>query len=82
MLATILDIAAAYFIAKRLRHWQNWLPVSLLAGAALSLAVTLAFAFGSGFTLERAGAAMLYNAAVCALSTWGFRKFSPPRRPG
>lgn len=77
MLPTILDIAAAWFIVKKLRHWQNWLPVSLLAGAVSALASMLAF--GASLTLERAGALLLYHSAVCALSSWGFRKFSPPR---
>lgn len=77
MLPTLLDIAAAYFIAKRLRHWKNWLAVSLLAGATIALGAMLAF--GSGLTPKQAGALLLYHAAVCALSSWGFQGFARRR---
>jgi hypothetical protein len=77
MLSTALTILAAWAITKRLHHWRNWLPISLLAGAVVALAVLLASPSAS-LGLE----ALLFNATLCALCAWGFRGFSPPRKPG
>jgi hypothetical protein len=71
MLPTILDIVAAYLIVRSLRHWKNWLPISLTAGALIALASTLPGRFIPG----PAAFAVLYHAVICALCAWGFAKF-------
>jgi hypothetical protein len=73
MLPTILDIVAAYLIARSLRHWKNWLPISLVAGALIALASTLALP--GRFTPGPAAISVLYHAVVCALCALDFAKF-------
>jgi hypothetical protein len=74
MLPTILDIVAAYLIVRGLRHWKNWLPISLAAGALIALASMLALP--GRFIPGPAAFAVLYHAVICALCAWGFAKFS------
>jgi hypothetical protein len=79
MLATVLDLVAAYLIARNLRRWRIWLLVSLVVGAAIAVTYSLGLgaleviAPGQAFVEAIAGAPR--HAIFCALCTWGFRSF-------
>lgn len=73
----LFDIAIAYFIARNLRSWRNWLPLSLIAGAVI--AVLAALAVSAMGDVDQTGRsifmAVITNACIAALNTWGFSKF-------
>jgi uncharacterized membrane protein len=71
MLPTVLAIAAAYFIARKFRQWKAWLVVALCAGALIGLAIGALMTGLVDVVLMLA----MRTAAVCALSTWGFKGF-------